>query len=91
MLSEELILHFLSKVFFGYKILSKSLMRVTRNADIDADALYDEDLDDTIVKTLCNYLDLDTRQVFRSFAPLNLSFVFQLQDRLCTRPACKSR
>ena len=86
MLSEELILHFLSKVFSGYKILSKSLMRVTRNADIDADALYDEDLDDTIVKTLCNYLDLDTRQVFRSFAPLNLSFVFQLQDRLCTRP-----
>ena len=66
-------------------------MRVTRNADIDADALYDEDLDDTIVKTLCNYLDLDTRQVLRSFAPLNLSFVFQLQDRLCTRPACKSR
>ena len=113
MLSEELILHFLSKVFSGYKILSKSLMRVTRNADIDADALYDEDLDyrefmvelikkrkklaplrlelsrdmdDTIVKTLCNYLDLDTRQVFRSFAPLNLSFVFRLQDRLCTRP-----
>ena len=24
---------------------SKSLIRVTRNADIDADALYDEDLD----------------------------------------------
>ena len=45
MLSEELILHFLSKVFFGYKILSKSLMRVTRNADVNADALYDEDLD----------------------------------------------
>ena len=45
MLSEELILHFLPKVFKGYKILSKSLMRVTRNADIDADALYDEDLD----------------------------------------------
>ena len=43
-------------------------------------------MDDTIVKTLCNYLDLDTRQVFRSFAPLDLSFVFQLQDRLCTRP-----
>ena len=92
-------------------------MRVTRNADIDADALYDEDLDyrefmvelikkrkklaplrlelsrdmdDTIVKTLCNYLDLDTRQVFRSFAPLNLSFVFQLTgssavpDRNCS-------
>ena len=91
MLAEELILHFLPKVFRKYKIVAKSLIRITRNADIDADALYDEDLDDTIVKTLCNYLDLDTRQVFCSFAPLDLSFVFRLQDCLRTRPACKSR
>lgn len=45
MLSEELILHFHPKVFDGQRIESKSLIRVTRNADIDADALYDEDLD----------------------------------------------
>ncbi len=45
MLSEELILHFLPKVFDGCKVVSKSLIRVTRSADIDADALYDEDLD----------------------------------------------
>ena len=38
-------LHFVSKVFPGYKIQGKALIRVTRNADIDADALYDEDLD----------------------------------------------
>lgn len=44
-LSEELILHFAPSVFKGYVIKSKSLLRVTRNADIDADALYDEDLD----------------------------------------------
>ena len=44
------------------------------------------DMDDTIVKTLCNYLDIDTRQVFRSFAPLDLSFVFRLQDCLRTKP-----
>ena len=44
-LSEELILHFISKVFQGYTIKTKSLLRVTRNADIDSDALYDEDLD----------------------------------------------
>ena len=44
-LSEELILHFAPTVFKGYKIKSKSLLRITRNADIDADALYDEDLD----------------------------------------------
>ena len=45
MLSEELILHFIPKVFKGYQIRAKSLIRLTRNADIDADALYDEDLD----------------------------------------------
>jgi polyphosphate kinase len=45
MLSEELILHFIPKVFKGYPVEAKSLLRVTRNADIDADALYDEDLD----------------------------------------------
>ena len=45
MLAEELILHFISKVFKGYFVKAKSLIRVTRNADIDADALYDEDLD----------------------------------------------
>ncbi len=45
MLAEELILHYMPKVFKGYQIKAKSLIRVTRNADIDADALYDEDLD----------------------------------------------
>ena len=45
MLAEELILHFIPKVFAGYTIREKSLIRVTRNADIDADALYEEDLD----------------------------------------------
>ena len=45
MLSEELILHYIPKVFRGYQVKEKSLLRVTRNADIDADALYDEDLD----------------------------------------------
>ena len=45
MLSEDLILHFLPKVFNGHRVVSKSLIRVTRNADIDSDALYDEDLD----------------------------------------------
>ena len=45
MLSEELILHFMSKVFDGRQVVAKSLVRLTRNADIDADALYDEDVD----------------------------------------------
>lgn len=45
MLAEELILHFLPKVFKNYKINAKSLIRVTRNADIDTEQIYDEDLD----------------------------------------------
>lgn len=44
-LAEELILHFLPKIFPNYRIGEKSLIRVTRNADIDADSIYDEDLD----------------------------------------------
>lgn len=35
----------LQKVFKHYKLISKSLIKVTRNADIDADSLYDEDID----------------------------------------------
>ena len=44
-LSENIVLHYIGKVFKGYKVIGKSLIRVVRNADIDADALYDEDLD----------------------------------------------
>ena len=45
MLSEELILHFLPKMFKNYIVKEKSLLRVTRNADIDTETIYDEDLD----------------------------------------------
>ena len=109
MLSEELILHYIPKVFKGYQIKEKSLLRVTRNADIDADALYDEDLDyrefmaDLIkkrkklapvrielsrklsegsVKLICEHLAIKSQYVFRSQAPLDLSFVFQIEDAL---------
>ncbi|MGN0483260.1 MAG: polyphosphate kinase 1, partial [Lachnospiraceae bacterium] len=37
MLSEELILHFLPKMFKNYEVKEKSLLRVTRNADIDTE------------------------------------------------------
>ena len=112
MLSEELILHFVSKIFKGYHIKAKSLLRITRNADIDADALYDEDLDyrefmvelikarkklapirlelsremdGDVVETLCDYLEVDKNYVFRGDIPLDLSFVFQIQDGLRKR------
>ncbi|MDO5299179.1 MAG: polyphosphate kinase 1 [Clostridia bacterium] len=107
MLAEELILHFIPKVFEGYTVKSKSLIRVTRNADIDADALYDDDidyrefmvelikkrrrlapvrlelsreLDGDIVGTLCKYMDVKREYVFRNNTPLDLSFLFQIQD-----------
>lgn len=42
MLAEELILHYVSKVFSNYKIKDKSIMRVIRNADIDTDEIDDD-------------------------------------------------
>lgn len=45
LLSEELILQFLPKFFKNYSVKEKSLIRVTRNADIDTEMIYDEDLD----------------------------------------------
>nr|WP_294491137.1 polyphosphate kinase 1 [uncultured Mediterraneibacter sp.] len=112
-LSEDLILHYIGKVFKGYKVIGKSLIRVVRNADIDADALYDEDLDyrefmadlmkerkklspvrldmsreidGSVVDSLCRYLDVSSERVFRSQAPLDLSFVYKLQDLLRMNP-----
>ena len=50
MLIEELILHFLPKIFKKYSVKSKSLIRIIRNADIDMDeAFYDEEMDTGIL------------------------------------------
>ena len=53
MLSEELILHFVSKLYPKYVIREKSIMRVTRNADIDAQSMYDEDMDCLLYTARC--------------------------------------
>ncbi len=109
MLLEDLILHYIGSVFKGYKVKGKSLIRVVRNADIDADAVYDEDLDyrefmadlmkqrkklspvrldmsremdKAVIEALCRYLEMTPDKVFKSEAPLDLSFVFQIQDLL---------
>lgn len=43
---EELILHYIPLIFDRYKIKSKSLIRIIRNADIDPDEeMYDDDTD----------------------------------------------
>ena len=45
MLVEELILHFVEKMYPQYNVVEKSIIRVTRNADLDEIGTYDEDLD----------------------------------------------
>lgn len=109
MLVEDMILHYVPGIFTGYKVKGKALIRITRNADIDADALYDEDLDyrdfmaemvkrrkklaplrlevkgdldGEVVDALCDYLELKKRYVFQNQSPLDLSFVFRIQDAL---------
>ncbi len=109
MLAEELILHYLPLMFPGYRVVSKTLARITRSADIDADAVYDEDLnyrdhmaevvrlrkklcpvrlelsraiDEDIVLRLCEQLKLDPERVYEYDAPMDLSFVFGIEDTL---------
>lgn len=45
MLCEELILHFVYKLFAKYTISEKTVIRVTRNADIDTENFNDDNLD----------------------------------------------
>lgn len=113
MLSEELILHFVSKLYNKYTIREKSIMRVTRNADIDASGVYDEDLDyrdvmehlikkrnklapvrvelsrninDMAKEELSNYLEIGTGHFINVDTPLDMSFVFQIQNYLSENP-----
>lgn len=109
MLSEELILHFLPKLFPKYEIVEKSLLRITRNADIDTETIYDEDMDyrdamenlvkqrkrmnpvrlelsrkinKKLVAEICKYIHMEKSHVFLSRVPLDMSFVFSLQNYL---------
>ena len=109
MLSEELILHFIWKLYAKYTIREKAIMRVTRNADIDANEMYDEDMDyrnvmeklikkrtkltpvrvelsrkinDNAKSELSNYLEVGMKHFIDVGTPLDLSFVFSLQNYL---------
>ena len=109
MLSEELILHFFPKMFKNYTVKEKTLVRVTRNADIDTETIYDEDLDyreamenlvrqrrrmkpvrmelsrnisKKMVQGLCKAIQVDISHVFLSEVPLDLTFVFGIQNYL---------
>lgn len=45
MLCEELILHFVYRLFAKYTIIEKTVIRITRNADIDTENFNDDNLD----------------------------------------------
>ena len=109
MLSEELILHFVSKLYPGYQIKEKSILRITRNADIDATDVYDEDLDyrgmmeqllkkrnrlnpvrleftrelhKSVKKKIAEHLGISHKHILHCGTPLDLSFLFTLQNSL---------
>ena len=113
MLAEELILHCLPEVFTGYTVVSKSLVRITRNADIDADKVYDEelnyrdhmaevikqrrklcpvrmeytrDMDKKVLSRIREHLNISENMMFKKGAPLDMSFVFDIQDALRHKP-----
>ncbi len=110
MLSEDLILHFLPKMFQNYVVKEGSLLRITRNADIDTETIYDEDLDyreamenlikqrkrmnpvrmelsksslnKKMIRSLCRIIQVKEEHVFLSEVPLDMSFVFSIQNYL---------
>lgn len=107
---EELILHYANEVFELYKVVSKAVFSVTRNADIDTDAReLDEDddyrqhmkkilkkrqrlspvrlevqgnLKKKTLEFLKDKLGLSEKQVFFTSAPMDLSFVGEIEKHL---------
>ena len=111
-LLEELIYQYAERVFDNCEINAKSIICVTRNADINVDSLPDEDEDfrhhmkkvlrkrsrlapvrlehcgpihDKLEKFLRGKLGLKQEQVFQSSAPLEMSYVFPLLDKVPDR------
>ncbi len=109
-LLEEIILAYVDKVFDMYSIVDKSVICVTRNADISPD---DEDIeegedylhhvkktlkkrlrlapvrlemetsgDSLMVDYLCTRLNIERKQIYKTKAPIRLSYVFSLAEKL---------
>ena len=79
-LTEELILHFLPMVYKAYTISDRAVIRITRNADIDADYVYDEELDyRELMESLINSR--------KRLSPVRLEYSRKLEkktvDKLC--------
>lgn len=109
-LLEDVILEYAELIFEMYSLTEKTIICVTRNADIDTDeGLYDADIDfrqhmrkilkkrarlapvrlessqqlgKSFQKFLCEKLGITDEQVFVSETPLNMSYVYPLEDML---------
>lgn len=103
-LEEEVVLHFAHLLFKGYKVIDRTLLRVTRNADIMVSgkgADFRSRMEELVAKRkklapvrleisddfsraaldyICKKLKLKNERVFVSRIPLDLSFVFALED-----------
>ena len=74
-LTEELILHFVEKVYPHYSVKSKTLFKITRSADIDADDLYEDDLD---------YRDIMSELISKrkKLSPLTMSMTRSVDEKV---------
>ena len=83
MLVEELILHFMPKIFEKYTVKSKSLIRIIRNADIDID---DQQFDDDAL----DYRDSmeELIKVRRRLCPVKLEYSRMLDEKVI-RSLCR--
>ena len=103
-LEEELILHFVHLLFKGYKVIDRTVMRITRNADIMVSGRgseFRERMEELVDKRkrlapvrleitgefsrealdyMCRKLKLKNVRVFSSRIPLDLSYVYSLQE-----------
>ncbi len=109
-LMERILSEFAEDVFTGYTVTEKTVISVTRNADINPDDEafeVEEDylvhmkkllkkrsrlspvrlelkgsLDNRFISYLCGKLNIEKTQVFKSAAPLELSYVYSLLGKL---------
>lgn len=113
MLVEDILLKYAKEIFKQYKVISRTVVRVTRNADIEVeDNFSDDDIDyrdyvkeiikkreklapvrletysgsfavnTKLHKRLREFIGLEQTRVFHSLAPIDMSYVGELEDKL---------
>ncbi len=109
-LLEDIVLAFADTAFGDYTIADKTIMRITRNADINPDEVFSEDEEDYrqhmkkvlkkrmrlapvriefqsefdphLVRWIRKLLGLSSGRVFVTDTPIDVSYVFGLEDRI---------